>query len=177
MSDALRAALIAIHSLSATALSELGYDGSLVTVENAKLAEGGEYTPAWLVEANRQLLAKWPDGYTSEMEPGFDGPDLTRQRLVLIGAILDPRILKRGDVTEAQKAAVQHHCNNRAYGLALASSRDEKTGTLRLMACWVPGELPEGAPATGTIALPPNAYASDSEVQAAVMRWYEIARY
>lgn len=171
-----RATLTAARDALNVLLGESAPGAVVDQVLSAPLGFWGERTWGWLQDHNDALRAAYPTGYVGKPEPGF-GEHYERKRLVLISGILDPRILARPDLTAAQRDSVQAHCHERGYGALMRSTRDEMTGLMRLPVCWVPGIIPEGAPAEGIIAIATNVYRDDTEIQMAILRHYEIAGY
>lgn len=180
MSDALRASLTRIRDEADAGLRALGSGDPADhdTYLTAPLGPYGERIPAWLVRANAERRAAHPSGFVGPDGPDFDGdPDTTsRQALILASAIVDPRVLERSDLSAEQRAVVQEACHNRAWASVLMSGRDSQTGLIRLPIVWVGPIPPNGVRGgEGVIAVPPNCYGTEAEIETALLRLYEIA--
>lgn len=166
------------HTSIGRVLDAFGANEPVDDVMTAPLGPLAERVPSWLVAANDARRAAHPSGYVGPDGPDFDGdPDTTsRAALVLISALIDPRAAKREDLTDDQRAAIQQHCNVRAWGnLRSLAHRDEVTHLLRLPVTWAPVDPDTSIPGAHTLAVPPNAYTTEDELKAAVLRLYDIA--
>lgn len=171
---ALRVAADAIDK----ALVALGAAGvSLVsTILTAVLGPRGEYRLPGLASLNAAYLERFPTGWTDQYgDPGDAATSPTRIPLHLIGAVIDPRVLIRQDLSDEVRAFVHQACNVDAYGTYLGMlHQDEVTRLQRFSPIWLDSTPPPGPGASQTAILAPGFYATDEQVLAAIRRWYEI---
>ena len=161
--DALQALLETVDVAAADALQ--GY-------MTAVLGPRGEWTPAWLVEKNAELRARFPFGAHGDPGPDWDGDPgtVSRRPLVLIGSIITPLISPRSDLTPLQRECVQNYCHDMAYGAnSLTLIRDHNTGIARIAPVW-----PDGVPTVAGeyVLAVADLYPGGADLRAAVEDYY-----